>query len=466
MTLHRPTYTFRFIRRFSPVNVAPTLLAHRQVIAAAFAVTSALISGCIGTTALAETYYVSANGSDRNDGSEAKPWRSLQRAANRVRAGDVVLVRDGRYQPFHIGTSGKRDKRIEFRALGANAMVTGIGNFDGRAVAISILADYITFEGFTVQVNPVPASSRSRGIRISGVNGRHVQGVHVRRNNVMNAGWVGITTSYADDIVIEHNEVSGSYREHGIYVANSGDRPVIRGNVVRDNGEAGIQINADPQLPGDGIVSGALVEGNTVYRNGKRGSAALNFASVRDSRVVNNLVYGNYSQGIANWDDEAGEKFGCKNNVYIHNTVVMPAGAHHALVFRNGSAGNTVKNNVLIHLGDRDGLATDASSLPGLVSDYNILSRVEDVDRQLISLADWRRQRNMDLHSRSAAPAQVFADIEKDDYRPAPRGPAIDQALTDPTVARDLVDTPRPQGSASDIGAYELAASPGASAAR
>lgn len=465
MTPHYPSLS-SFIKKFSSVNAMAIFLSHRRTIAAVFVVTSALMSGCIGTTALAGTYYVSADGNDRNDGSEAKPWRSLQRAANRVRAGDVVLVRDGQYQPFHIGTSGKQDKRIEFRALGTNALVTGIGNFDGRAVAVSILANYITFEGFTVQVNPVPASSRSRGIRVSGVHGRHVQGVHLRRNKVANAGWVGITSSYADDILIEHNEISGSYREHGIYVANSGDRPVIRGNVAHDNGEAGIQINADPQLPGDGIVSGAVVEGNTVYRNGKRGSAALNFASVRDSRIVNNLVYGNYAQGIANWDDEAGEKFGSKNNVYLHNTVVMPAGAHHALVFRNGSTGNTVKNNVLIHLGDRDGLAADASSLPGLVSDYNIVSRVEDVDRQLISLADWRRQRNLDLHSRTAAPAEVFADIEKDDYRPAHRGPAIDQAQTDPTVARDLVGTPRPQGSASDIGAYELAASPGASPAR
>lgn len=465
MTPHYPTLRSLF-NKFSSVNAMAIFLSHRRAITAVFVVTSALMSGCIGMTAVASTYYVSADGNDRNDGSEAKPWRSLQRAANRVRAGDVVLVHDGQYQPFHIGTSGKHDKRIEFRALGTNAVVTGIGNFDGRAVAVSILADYITFEGFTVQVNPTPASSRSRGIRVSGVNGRHVQGVHLRRNKVANAGWVGITSSYADDILVENNEVSGSYREHGIYVANSGDRPVIRGNVAHHNGEAGIQINADPQLPGDGIVSGALVEGNTVYRNGKRGSAALNFASVRDARIVNNLVYGNFAQGIANWDDEAGEKYGSKNNVYMHNTVVMPAGAHHALVFRNGSTGNTVKNNVLIHLGDRDGLAADASSLPGLISDYNILSRVEDVDRQLISLTDWRRQRNMDLHSRAAAPTEVFADIGRDDYRPAPRGPAVDQAQTDPTVARDLVGAPRPQGSASDIGAYELAASPGASAAR
>lgn len=414
-------------------------------------------------TGSAATYYVSPNGHDRNgDGSEARPWRTLQRAGDKVRAGDTVLVEDGEYAPFHLETSGKADKRIEFKARGGGAVINGYGQFDGRLVAVSLLlASYVTIEGFNIRVSPVPISNRSRGIRVSGTYGHPVRGVWLRRNKVANAGWVGITTSYADDIVIEHNEVWGSHREHGIYVANSGDRPVIRGNVVHDNGEAGIQINADPELPGDGIVSGALVEGNIVYRNGKRGSAALNFASIRESRIVNNLVYGNYGQGIANWDDEAGAKFGCKNNLYLHNTVVMPAAAFHGLVFRNGSTGNTVKNNLLVHLGDRDGLAIDASSLPGFTSDYNVVTHVENIDRQLISLADWQTRHGFDTHSVPANTKDLFTDLEKDDYRLATRSPAIDRGATLQAVAQDLVGTTRPQGTASDIGAYELTTTPG-----
>lgn len=422
-----------------------------MVIASALAFLGAPLIG------FAETYYVAPDGHDRKgDGSEARPWQSLQRAVDRIRAGDIVLVSDGLYKPFHIDTSGKVGKRIEIKARGDRAIIAGFGNFDGRPVAVSILANYITFEGFTVEVNPIPASSRSRGIRVSGVYGRHVRGVHLRRNKVANAGWVGITTSYADDVVIERNEIWGSHREHGIYVANSGDWPVIRGNVVHDNGEAGIQINADPQLPGDGIVSGALVESNIVYRNGKRGSAALNFASIRDSRIVNNLVYGNYGQGIANWDDGAGVKFGCKNNSYLHNTVVMPAEAFHGLVFRNGSTGNTVKNNLLVHLGNRDGLAIDASSLPGFASDYNVVAHVENTDRQLISLTNWQTQNGFDTHSFPADAKDIFSDLDKDDYRLSARSPAIDRGEVIQTVTHDLSGTTRPQGTASDIGAYEL----------
>lgn len=407
---------------------------------------------------IAATYFVAPDGSDRNNGSEEQPWRSLQRAADKVSAGDTVLVADGEYAPFHLDTSGKPDRRIEIKSRGNNAIIKGYGHFDDRLVAVSVLASYVTIEGFQIEVSPTPISNQSRGIRVSGIHGRHARGVTIRRNKIARAGWVGITTSYADDVVIEQNEVWGSHREHGIYVANSGDRPVVRANIVHDNGEAGIQLNADPDLPGDAIISGAIVEGNIVYRNGKRGSAAINLASVRDSRIVNNLLYDNYSQGIASWDDDAGEKFGCKNNQYLHNTVVMPVGAYHALVLRHGSTNNVVKNNILLHLGERDGFASDASSMVGLVSDHNLMTHVEDNDRQLIPLREWQTRRGQDRHSLTATAQEVFANLEQADYRLAARSPAIDRGDAVDSVAHDLPGTARPQGKAPDIGAYELTA--------
>jgi len=47
---------------------------------------------------LAATYYVATNGSDANPGSEASPWRTIQMAANMLRAGDTVLIKQGVYQ--------------------------------------------------------------------------------------------------------------------------------------------------------------------------------------------------------------------------------------------------------------------------------------------------------------------------------------------------------------------------------
>ncbi|MHC4694882.1 MAG: right-handed parallel beta-helix repeat-containing protein, partial [Planctomycetota bacterium] len=49
------------------------------------------------TSARAETYYVATNGSDENPGSEAKPFRTIAKAADVARAGDMILLRGGIY---------------------------------------------------------------------------------------------------------------------------------------------------------------------------------------------------------------------------------------------------------------------------------------------------------------------------------------------------------------------------------
>ena len=43
------------------------------------------------------TYHVSPTGSDSNPGSEARPFRTIQKAADGVKPGDTVLVDDGVY---------------------------------------------------------------------------------------------------------------------------------------------------------------------------------------------------------------------------------------------------------------------------------------------------------------------------------------------------------------------------------
>jgi len=45
----------------------------------------------------AATYYVATNGNDSNPGTEAQPWRTLQKAAASVQAGDTVRIRAGNY---------------------------------------------------------------------------------------------------------------------------------------------------------------------------------------------------------------------------------------------------------------------------------------------------------------------------------------------------------------------------------
>ncbi len=87
--------------------------------------------------------------------------------------------------------------------------------------------------------------------------------VTIRGNVAQDNGRWGIFTGCCDDLVIEGNVASGSCIEHGIYVSNSGDRPVIRGNVVRSNDKNGIHMNGDLSVdcdgttPQDGVISDA-----------------------------------------------------------------------------------------------------------------------------------------------------------------------------------------------------------------
>ncbi len=46
---------------------------------------------------LAATYYVSTSGSDSNPGTQSQPWKTIQKAANTVAAGDTVTVDAGTY---------------------------------------------------------------------------------------------------------------------------------------------------------------------------------------------------------------------------------------------------------------------------------------------------------------------------------------------------------------------------------
>ena len=54
----------------------------------------------------AAVYYVATDGKDSNDGSRPAPFRTLSRGAQAASAGDIVLVRDGRYGHEDVVTGG------------------------------------------------------------------------------------------------------------------------------------------------------------------------------------------------------------------------------------------------------------------------------------------------------------------------------------------------------------------------
>src|SRR5947209_5133488 len=61
--------------------------------------------------------YVSTTGSDSNDGSSGRPWRTIQHAGNMAQAGMTIHVAPGTYSstsPIASGVSGTSTARIRY----------------------------------------------------------------------------------------------------------------------------------------------------------------------------------------------------------------------------------------------------------------------------------------------------------------------------------------------------------------
>ncbi|MCI0486114.1 MAG: Ig-like domain-containing protein [Blastocatellia bacterium] len=401
--------------------------------------------------ALAEgtDYYVAQNGSDSNAGTEAAPFATIQKAASAAVAGDTIIVKPGIYAGAKFSSSGTQLSPI--KVMGEpGAIVSSPGpqntNKDNLWIRNS---SYIIIEGFEVHSAP------RAGIAVQGEPDAEVHGVIIRNNHSHNNGRWGVFTGYAEGTQIIDNETSYSQIEHGIYVSNSADNPVIAGNLVDHNNASGIQINADPVLEGDGIISNALIESNIIFENGAGGGAAINLASVTHSLIRNNLLYQNHASGIAGWDDgEGSNQFGTHHNKFLNNTIVQASNGRFALVLINGSSDNQVLNNILIHTGTRGSIEADPSSEAELHSDFNVVVDRFSVNESFINLSSWQ-SRGHDPNSFIATPTSLFVNAALQDYHLWAGSPAIDKGTAVPDVAADIEGSPRPQGPAYDIGAYE-----------
>ncbi|WP_428307240.1 right-handed parallel beta-helix repeat-containing protein [Lacipirellula sp.] len=406
-------------------------------------------------------FFVAPGGNNSASGASGAPWATLQYAADRVGPGDRVTVRAGNYKGFYLDTSGTAASPIEFLAepgVLINTPTSGAGNQDGINLE---LASHIIIDGFSVTGMP------RAGIRSVGLDDDMAEFVTIRNVHAYNNGRWGIFTGHVNDLLIENNETSGSILEHGIYVSNSGDRPVIRNNVTWGNHGAGIHMNGDASLGGDGLITGALVSGNRVYGNAASinggalgGGSGINMDGVQDSRVENNLLYDNHASGISLFMGDGAE--GSSGNVVVNNTINQPSNGRWAINIQDGSTNNTLLNNIILSQhASRGAIDVSANSLPGMVSDYNaVISRfTTNGGGSNITLAQWQAATGQDAHSFTATAAQLFENWTAGDYRLRSGSPALNKGTATEAPAVDIVGTPRPAG-AIDIGAYETATAP------
>src|SRR4051794_9642517 len=398
---------------------------------------AALAACCTPACADAAQFYVSPTGSDSAAGTSAAPWKTLQKAANVVNAGDRVTVRAGNYVGFDLTRSGTAAAPIEFDAdPGVLINQRNATTPDGINLED---ASHVIIDGFSV--NGMPRA----GVRTVGVDGNEFASfVTIRKVTSTNNQEWGILTGFVDDLLIEKNVTSGSIDQHGIYVSNSGDRPVIRNNISFNNHDNGIHMNGDASLGGDGIISGAVVSGNIIYNNGTGGGSGINMDGVQNSRIKNNLLYGNHASGISLYQIDGGGS--SKNNVVVNNTIYEANDARWALNIQDGSTGNTLLNNIMISAHPTHGaIDISADSLPGLTSDYNaVISRFTTDDGGSVkTLAQWQAATGQDAHSFVATAASLFAGAAANNYHLSGTSPAKNTGASTQAPPADLEGLPR-----------------------
>ncbi len=396
--------------------------------------------------AAAGTYYVSTTGSDATgSGSLAQPWRTIQKAADSVGPGATVLIQPGSYTgAVEIAIGATAASPVIFRGNGAGVVLEA-ASVARDAVLITESA-YVTWENIRIQNAP------RAGLRVSMSN--HVS---IRHNVFANNLRWGLFTDFSDDLLIEGNESFGATIEHGIYHSNSGDRPVIRGNVIHDNYANGLHMNGDVSMGGDGTITSPVVEGNYIFNNGVGGGSGINMDGVERAMIRNNVIVNAHASGISMYQIDGG--ICSRNNTVYHNTIVVAADGRWAInIPNNGCTGNQLIANILYsNHSYRGAINIVDGARSGFASNHNVLEGVFSTNGgdSILTFTQWKTL-GYDANSKVSTPTALFVNPSSD-FHLKSGSPAINIGTTLASVKTDFDGRVRPQGASSDAGAFEAA---------
>ena len=286
---------------------------------------------------------------------------------------------------------------------------------------------YVTWENIRIQNAP------RAGLRVSMSN--HVT---IRHNVFANNQRWGLFTDFSDDLLIEGNESFGATIEHGIYHSNSGDRPVIRGNVIHDNYANGLHMNGDVSMGGDGTITSPVVEGNYIFNNGVGGGSGINMDGVERAMIRNNVIVNAHASGISMYQIDGG--ICSRNNTVYHNTIVVAADGRWAInIPNNGCTGNQLIANILYsNHSYRGAINIVDGARSGFASNYNVLEGVFSTNGgdSILTFTQWKTL-GYDANSKVSTPTALFVNPSSD-FHLKSGSPAINIGTTLASVKTDF----------------------------
>lgn len=331
------------------------------------------------------SFYVSPSGSDSNPGTYAKPWRTIQKAADNLIAGQTVHILPGTYyEKFAPRNSGNAAGYITYTADPGTVVLDGSGvsmSTDSRGDGlVQILGkSYIKVQNLTLRnasVNCANISDNSSGtaasyIEMTGLNIQNCTKVGIRarksnhllfKDNVINhiTYSSGIGVWFSTDVIVDHNTITNAHYYHecqGAYdealTISSTSRFEVMNNTL-DNTEAnpsgfcntyaeklGIDVKESSQ---NGLVhhntirnmnAGAIyVDG---WRAGSNGTPTLNHINIYNNRISN-------SGGIIVGCEQAD---GVVEYINIYNNLLINASFSGIQV--RGAHGDGLRKNITIY---------------------------------------------------------------------------------------------------------------------
>lgn len=248
----------------------------------------------------AATFHVAPTGLDSNAGTEAAPWRTIQKAANTLAPGDTVLIRGGTYnETVTINVSGSaaggpvvfRNYPGEFPIIDGTGLIVPAGD---TGLILVIDKAHLIIEGLelrsyiTATKNRVPV-----GINLRGTS-HHVE---LRKNRIHH-----IETNYAG---------SSGGDAHGIAVYGTSATASIHHLVIEGNELHNLKLGSSEALVLNGNVELFEVTKNSVHDCNNIGIDLIGFegtasnsavdqarsGSVRENVVFNIDSYGNPAYG-------------------------------------------------------------------------------------------------------------------------------------------------------------------------
>src|SRR5688572_6321498 len=242
--------------------------------------------------ASAADYFVSTQGSDSNPGTSAQPFRTITRAYSLATAGTTITVLPGVYTDYQTGwglrvnKSGTSSSPITLRSQVRGQAIIDGQNASDRNQGIYLDGSYNIIDGFQIRGGP------HGGIMVWG-----------NYNQILN-----------NDIHHNGNPASTSpLGQDGVYSGENTRNTVYRGNLIRDNGRTGSNLDHALYLCGDN----EMVINNVLVRNASYGLHIAGYTTVSNMKVYNNVIAHNGRSGIILWMAVSGVDI--KNNIIFQN---------------------------------------------------------------------------------------------------------------------------------------------------